>query len=46
MSQLWTIIFFAILAIAFGLAYWHDHDKAKRQEQKRSAHEKLGNAED
>ena len=46
MSQLWTIIFVALLAIAFGLASWHDHEKARRQEQKRGATVKVEQAED
>ena len=38
MSQLWTIIFVILLAIAFGLAAWHDREDKKRQERKDAAH--------
>ena len=38
MSQLWTIIFVFLLAIAFGLAAWHDREDKKRQQRKEAAH--------
>jgi hypothetical protein len=34
MSQLWTIIFVAVLAIAFGLAHWHDCEEVRRRERR------------
>jgi uncharacterized membrane protein YidH (DUF202 family) len=40
MSQLWTIIFVAVLAIAFGLAHWYDREEAKRRERRNMADEK------
>jgi hypothetical protein len=40
MSQLWTVIFFAVLAIAFGLAHWHDCEEVKRRERINIAEEK------
>jgi hypothetical protein len=33
LAQLWTIIFAAVFALAFGLAHWHDCDEAKRREE-------------
>ncbi|MFL6281801.1 MAG: hypothetical protein ACJ74Q_01385 [Pyrinomonadaceae bacterium] len=39
MSQLWTVIFFAVLVIAFGLAHWHDREEAKRRERRDMAGE-------
>lgn len=40
MSQLWTIIFVAVLAMAFGLAHWHDCEEVKRRERRNMADEK------
>lgn len=40
MSQLWTIVFLTLLAIAFGIAAWHDREERKRQGRKDSAAEK------
>jgi hypothetical protein len=45
-GQLWTIIFGTIIAIAFGLAAWHDREEAKLQERKKAAHDKRNRAED
>jgi hypothetical protein len=42
MSQLWTIIFFAVLAAAFGLASWHDWDDRKARERRASVAESGG----
>lgn len=39
MDHLWTIVFVILLAIAFGLAAWHDHEEKKRQQRKAAAHE-------
>jgi hypothetical protein len=39
MSQLWTIIFVALLAIGFGLASWHDREDKKRQQQRREVNQ-------
>jgi uncharacterized membrane protein YidH (DUF202 family) len=44
--QLWTIIFVTILAIAFGLAHWHDWEEAKRRERRNIPDEKKDGAED
>lgn len=44
MSQLWTVIFITLLAIAFGIAAWHDNEEKKRQERKNAAHEKAERA--
>jgi uncharacterized membrane-anchored protein len=40
MAQLWTIIFITLIALAFGIASWHDREEVRRQEQKKSAQEK------
>jgi hypothetical protein len=40
MSDLWTIIFFTLCAIGFGIAAWHDREKAKRRERKEAVYEK------
>jgi uncharacterized membrane protein YidH (DUF202 family) len=40
MSQLWTVIFIAVLAIAFGLAHWYDCEEAKRRERRDMVGEK------
>ncbi|MDT4898519.1 MAG: hypothetical protein QOH25_3596 [Acidobacteriota bacterium] len=37
MSQLWTIIFMILIAIAFGIATWHDREEQKRQQRKEAA---------
>ena len=39
MNQLWTIIFVAVIAAAFGLASWHDWDDKKAREHRASAGE-------
>jgi uncharacterized membrane protein YidH (DUF202 family) len=31
LTQLWVIIFVAVLALAFGVAHWLDCDEAKRR---------------
>jgi len=46
MSHLWTIIFVILLAIAFGLAAWHDHEEKKRQERKEVAHKSRDQSEE
>ncbi|MGB8510628.1 MAG: hypothetical protein WCD76_19810 [Pyrinomonadaceae bacterium] len=38
MSQLWTVIFVTLLAIAFCVAGWHDRDKSRRRERRNGAH--------
>jgi uncharacterized membrane protein YidH (DUF202 family) len=40
LAQLWTLIFVAILAIAFGLAHWYDCAEVKRRERRNIADEK------
>ena len=37
MSQLWTIIFVTLLAVAFGIATWRDREEQKRQQRKDAA---------
>ncbi|MDT5060064.1 MAG: hypothetical protein QOH63_523 [Acidobacteriota bacterium] len=46
MSHLWTIIFVTLLAIAFGLVAWHDHEDMKRQQRKAAAHEQRDKSKD
>jgi hypothetical protein len=46
MSQLWTIIFVVVLAIAFGLAHWHDSEEVKRRERINMTEEKKDCRED
>jgi uncharacterized membrane protein len=41
MAQLWTIIFIALIAIAFSLAAWHDRGEAKRCERRSASEEML-----
>lgn len=45
-AQLWTIIFVTIIAIAFGLATWHDRAEAKRLERRKAAHDERNKAGD
>jgi predicted outer membrane lipoprotein len=37
MTQLWTIIFGTLLAIAFGLTAWHDHEVEKIRKRREAA---------
>ena len=46
MAQLWTIIFVTLLAIAFGLAAWHDREEQKRHQQRNVAYEKRNQSKD
>jgi hypothetical protein len=40
MSQIWTIIFIAILAIGWGIASWHDREEQRRHRQRAIVSEK------
>jgi len=40
MKHLWTIVFFILLAIAFGVAAWHDREDTKRKQRKSYSDEK------
>ncbi|MDQ3917708.1 MAG: hypothetical protein M3348_04470 [Acidobacteriota bacterium] len=40
MAQIWTIIFVAVLAVAFALAHWYDCDEATGRERRNVTHEK------
>lgn len=40
MNQLWTIIFVAVLAVAFGLAAWQDREDRKKRERRNAAAER------
>lgn len=46
MTQLWTIIFFTGLAIAFVIAAWHDHEENQRRERRNVAHEQVERTKD
>jgi uncharacterized membrane protein len=46
MAHIWTIIFVTVLAVAFSIAAWHDHEEKKRQERRSAAHEKIERAKD
>jgi uncharacterized membrane protein YidH (DUF202 family) len=45
MSQLWTIIFVAVLAVAFGIAAWHDREEEKRRRRRDANPEERGDPE-
>ncbi len=40
LAQIWTIIFVAVLAVAFALAHWYDCDEATGRERRNVTHEK------
>jgi hypothetical protein len=40
MGQIWTIIFFAILAIGWWIASWHDREEYRRHRQRNIVSEK------
>jgi len=40
MNQLWTIIFVAALAAAFGIAAWYDREDRKKRERRNLAAER------
>jgi uncharacterized membrane protein YidH (DUF202 family) len=46
LAQLWTIIFVAVLAMAFALAHWHDREEARRRERRKMADEEKDGTED
>jgi hypothetical protein len=46
LDHIWTIIFVVFLAVAFGLAHWHDREEARRRARRVIAHGKEANAEE
>jgi uncharacterized membrane protein YidH (DUF202 family) len=46
LTHLWTIIFVAVLAVAFALAHWHDREEARRRERRNAAAEEKDSTED